>query len=339
MTERKLVWLEAMRGFAAIWVLLHHAEQSVSHFVGSLGEVPLISNGFLGVDFFFILSGFIIAYSSHRLAMNGGGLKTYFRARLVRIYVPYLPVGGGMFLLYLLLPGLSASERIPGLLTSITLAPSNSPPALAVAWTLVHEMIFYIAFSVFFLSRRLFWLLMLAWAAGISVTVYNGPGLSRFENYFLSPLNLYFLLGIGLFWLRRWTAPSYLVGLAALAGVMCVFVPALAPTPDRLMVGIGFGLLVMAAASPHAARLEVPRLAAMLGTASYAIYLIHGPIIGISVRAFRNADPWLALCFVSVIALLAGIAYWFFYERHALRAVKNFLADRKPPVPATVSHV
>ena len=72
----------------------------------------------------------------------------YFHARLIRIYVPYLPVGIGMYLVDMLLPGLSESDRSPGLLTSFTLLPSNSPPALSVAWTLVHELIFYGLFLI-----------------------------------------------------------------------------------------------------------------------------------------------------------------------------------------------
>lgn len=54
MADRKLVWLEVMRGLAAVWVLLHHAAQSINHFVSPLGDGALfIENGYLGVDFFF----------------------------------------------------------------------------------------------------------------------------------------------------------------------------------------------------------------------------------------------------------------------------------------------
>ena len=196
---RKMEWLEAMRGFAAIWVLLHHAKQSVDHFVGDMGARPLLGNGYLGVDFFFVLSGFIIAFASHRLASRGGGLREYAQARLMRIYIPYLPVGVGIFALYLVLPGLSEGGRAPGALTSFTLVPSNHPPALSVAWTLVHEMIFYAISALRFVHRGLFRGVFALWVTCILVVAAMDIELPLAARYFLSPLNLCFVLGVAVF--------------------------------------------------------------------------------------------------------------------------------------------
>ena len=196
---RKMEWLEAMRGFAAIWVLLHHAKQSVDHFVGDMGARPMLTNGYLGVDFFFVLSGFIIAFASHRLADRGGGIREYARARVMRIYIPYLPVGVAIFLLYLVLPSLSEGGRSPGALTSFTLVPSNSPPALSVAWTLVHEMIFYAIYALRFVHRALFRGVFALWVASILGVAAMDIEMPLAARYFLSPLNLCFVLGVLVF--------------------------------------------------------------------------------------------------------------------------------------------
>ena len=50
----KIEWLEVMRGLAALWVVLHHAKQSADHFFGPIGEVSIIANGNLGVNFFLL---------------------------------------------------------------------------------------------------------------------------------------------------------------------------------------------------------------------------------------------------------------------------------------------
>ncbi|GIW99734.1 MAG: hypothetical protein KatS3mg111_3067 [Pirellulaceae bacterium] len=98
MNRKRYEWLEVGRGIAAIWVVLHHCDQSFNAFMAAPGNRPsLLVNGYLGVDFFFILSGFIIAYSTQQLQSRGGGggggVKQYALSRITRIYIPYLPIG------------------------------------------------------------------------------------------------------------------------------------------------------------------------------------------------------------------------------------------------------
>jgi hypothetical protein len=333
MSDRKFEWLEVLRGFAALWVLLHHGLQSVNHFLQPHGHSPLVANGYLGVDFFFVLSGFIIAFSALRLSERGGGLPEYLQARLVRIYVPYLPVGVGMVVLYLMLPGLSEGGRTPSLLTSLTLLPTNSPPALSVAWTLVHEMVFYAVFSLWFLSRRLLWILMATWIASILFILANDVELTRFQRYFFSPLNLYFALGVGLMHLmQRITIGGGSALLLSVVGVFLVGYEAMDQKPDRLVVGIGFAFLVLAAASAAASSLNIWSWALKLGAASYAIYLVHNPVLSMAMRILKRVapgtSPWLGLLIIGSIALASGLLYWWLYERHALRWVRSRLAKR-----------
>ena len=53
---RRLPGLDALRGLAAAWVVLHHAA-----LVGAIPGSALLENGWLGVDLFFALSGFLLA--------------------------------------------------------------------------------------------------------------------------------------------------------------------------------------------------------------------------------------------------------------------------------------
>mgnify|MGYP001491162985 CR=1 FL=1 len=198
---------------------------------------------------------------------------------------------------------------------------------------LVHELIFYVIFSLWFVSRRFFWGVMAVWGGG-SVGVYVGEvEIDRFARYFLSPLNLYFLLGVGIFMLpRRVAVPAKLAMLAAIAGVGIVLMQAMTDAPARIWVAAGFGLIVMAAASPLGRSTGVWRGFLSLGAASYAIYLVHNPVLSIAVRAVRAASPgigpWTGLVVISVVALVAGLAYWRLYERPALRIVRQWLDTR-----------
>lgn len=324
---KKLEWLEAMRGIAALWVLLHHSILAVRGFVGPLPPTgfAMLANGFLGVDFFFVLSGFIIATSSYSLVQSGRGLREYASARAVRIYVPYLPVGVAMLLIYAALPGLSQEGRgSVSLLSSLTLLPSNSPPALSVAWTLIHEVLFYALFSVFFLSPRLLLALLIVWSGSIVAVGVAGIKLSPFANYFLSPLNLCFVVGVGIAWVTRRGVGNKLALVAGLTGIVVVVWQAASADPNRVLIAVGFAGLVTASRAPWPGSVSPGRFLMLLGAASYSVYLIHNPAISVLVRFARPiGEPVVCLLLIAVVALLSGVLYHLFYEKAALKLVRR----------------
>lgn len=333
--KTKLQWLEVMRGLAACWVLLHHADVSASFFLApTLFHNAVVENGYVGVDFFFVLSGFIIAFSSNRLRDTGRGWTDYMRARLLRIYVPYLPVGIAMVLLYLALPGLSQGDRHPGLLTSLTLLPSANPPALSVAWTLVHEMIFYMVFSLLFVSGRLLALALAAWALVIVLFAWGGVPLQPGWKYLLLPLNLCFLLGVLTYYATR-RGVSTLVALASLAFGLAVLASEAGHLgPNRWLLALAFASFIVAACSPWAQRRHPGKLLLILGAASYSIYLVHGPLLAILARAVSKLHPgypFVMVALMSLIALAAGLAYYYFCERPLLEFARRLLGRSESP--------
>jgi peptidoglycan/LPS O-acetylase OafA/YrhL len=326
----RLHWLEAMRALAACWVLCHHANQYVGYFFAPMGPVaPFLENGYLGVDFFFVLSGFIIALSSQRLRDSGRGAADYAGARLIRIYIPYLPIGVGMLALLLVFPSLSTLQRSPDVLTSLTLLPSADLPALTVAWTLVHEVLFYAVFGLYFISTRLLWSALAAWGTAIVVAWAAGYAPDLPLKYLLSPVNLCFLLGVGLYYLVRDGVGKGAALACGGLGILALLVEAWRPLPDRWFLTLGFAGLIVCASSPWAQRHQPGRWLMTAGAASYSIYLVHTPVLGVVVRLLArvhpDATPVMAFFLIVVPALLAGLAYYAFYERHALARARRCL--------------
>lgn len=331
-----------MRALAACWVLCHHANQYVGYFYAPMGIVaPLLENGYLGVDFFFVLSGFIIALSSQRLRDSGRDAADYAGARLIRIYVPYLPIGVGMLALLLLFPGLSTLQRSPGVLTSLTLLPSAELPALSVAWTLVHEMLFYALFGLYFISTRLLWAVLATWGTGIVVAWASGYAPELPLKYLLAPVNLCFLLGVGVYYLVRSGVGKGVALAGAAFGIAAVLAEAWRPEPERWLLALGFAGLIVCASSPWAQRRQPGRWLIVAGAASYSIYLVHTPVLGVLARslagALPDATPVAAFFLIAVPALLAGLAYYALYERHALVRARRWLdalrgASRRGPM-------
>lgn len=194
----KLGSLEVGRALAAMAVVAHHAGQASDAFTtqkfGNRFEV-----GALGVDFFFILSGFIIYHVHGRDARTWEAARKFVEKRLRRIYVPYLPVTIALIAAYTLFPELSHAGRDWSILTSLTLIPTGSPPALSVAWTLSFEIMFYCFFLILFCTRY-FWICVLAWTAAVVTVAWVGladrlapPTLQAF----LDPIVLEFIAGMG----------------------------------------------------------------------------------------------------------------------------------------------
>jgi peptidoglycan/LPS O-acetylase OafA/YrhL len=124
--KAKLGSLEVGRGIAALAVVMHHAGQASDAFTSS-DYGGLFHWGMYGVDFFFVLSGFIIYHVHQKDRLDASAAPSFLIKRLRRIYIPYLPVTIVLIAAYLALPGLSEGNREWGWFTSLTLLPSEAP--------------------------------------------------------------------------------------------------------------------------------------------------------------------------------------------------------------------
>jgi peptidoglycan/LPS O-acetylase OafA/YrhL len=95
--NHRFLFLDALRGIAALLIVLYHAPKY-------LGRALPHYSAFLAVDLFFVLSGFVIAFSYENRLLRGLSFRSFVAARLVRLYPVYLlgTVVGFVLLLYIL---------------------------------------------------------------------------------------------------------------------------------------------------------------------------------------------------------------------------------------------
>lgn len=284
-----LKYLQAARGFAALAVLLFHYSIMLEdeRFLGYRVLENYTGKGDLGVDFFFVLSGFIICAAHVQDIGRPGRLRAFIAKRVLRIYPLYLCVTVG--LMSLLAIGLGGVKQLPALpeewLLNLTLIRLDaSVPLLAPAWTLVHEMAFYVMFAGLILNRKIGFALMFAWVIlCLAHFVFPLPVERGLINTYLSGYNVLFFFGIASYILfSRFALDSGLaISLIGLSVVWLAVASHFAPpgwegTGYRIVFGVAFAVAIWALSSLERVRGGVvPAFLLLLGDASYSIYLTH----------------------------------------------------------------
>jgi exopolysaccharide production protein ExoZ len=280
-----LLNVQALRALAAFMVVCVHI-QALAVMAGVPPGVTEAGNA--GVDLFFVISGFIMVFTTGRKPM---GPATFFGARLRRIAPLYWSVTLAVFLVARLAPSLvqNTPTDVGRLLASILFLPELRPdgtmrPVVFVGWTLNFEMAFYVLFALGLFARRR-WLGVLGTVAALIAAVAWGQAARPAEpvlRFYTTPMALEFALGmlLGLAWPRLrpppWAVwPLVLAGVAAFALMLAG--PELWPGVDRLIAfGLPAGVIVAACLMLERQGWAIRwRWVKALGAASYAIYLSH----------------------------------------------------------------
>ncbi|MFF5288170.1 acyltransferase family protein [Paractinoplanes globisporus] len=235
----RLAWLDALRGYAALVVVLFHLSPSVIGTDRHLAIYRHFDAGKYGVLLFFLVSGYVIPMSLER----HGSLRRFWIGRLCRIYPAYLAAIAVVVLLssagWLAWSESMRHQTVTTALAHVTMMSDlvGVRGAVRVFWTLSYEMTFYLVVSGLFvwrLHRHSAW-----WAAGLGLTaLVFGAGLPND------------LLGAGS-GARRTTAAILvvLVGLSILAYLKDRLVPAAGAA--------GIALVLLPAVNGHATRESV----------------------------------------------------------------------------------
>ncbi|HEU4349130.1 MAG TPA: acyltransferase [Actinoplanes sp.] len=170
----RLGWLDALRGYAALVVVLFHLSPSLIGTDKHLAIFRVIDLGKYGVLLFFLVSGYVIPMSLER----HGSLRRFWIGRLFRIYPAYLAAVALVIVTTAAVPAVLRDETVSSVLGHATMLsdPLGLRGAVRPFWTLSYEMVFYLVAAGLFawrLHRR-----SALWAAALAVlAVLAGPAL------------------------------------------------------------------------------------------------------------------------------------------------------------------
>ncbi|SFS07897.1 Peptidoglycan/LPS O-acetylase OafA/YrhL, contains acyltransferase and SGNH-hydrolase domains [Dyella sp. OK004] len=311
--------LQYLRAFAAFCVVLCHASYYVMQSRGDDAMWQIFARaGTFGVVLFFAISGFLMA----ELATNTPPLK-FLAHRLIRIY----PIYWLCVFSVVAFSHLGGSPILPDLLSLLLVPGGTQAYVLGVEWTLPFELTFYlIVFAIITMRlRRLLPIIAIAWVALIEIFLWTKPGLQQGQfpfllNLPLSQFSLAFAAGL----LVPFMVGRGLIGpatpLIALAMLGCSeAMNGISSILSSVLMGLGCVLFVATAVNAgREGTLHPRRSLAALGDWSYALYLVHVPVIRALCSIIPTSIPIMTLWFAAIsvpiaVAVLFGkIDLWMY---------------------------
>lgn len=356
--------IQILRFIAAFLVVLHHTlppNVHPAHYANIPAWITEISvYGFAGVDIFFVISGFIMAETTRPMRPGAGTASSFVFRRFLRIYSGYWPA----FLLVLFLSvwlGIFNGPEISRW-KSFLLLPQEFY-LLNVSWTLTYELYFYLLIGAMLCFTRkqavpVFLALLASFVMIVAVQFNLGVYRSATprENNFLlnvfltSPLIIEFIVGFLLSeWIQRkprqsiaaWSIFTAIALCASIwaqkyGGFLGVGMAAFLYYPERVMLfgSASVGLVALAALLPSSGS-PLSRFFCRLGDASYALYLLHIPLMVILYGLLFPKIPgllWigggkLSLLVYLVSVVVCSLLYFKFIE-NPLHKISRKASDR-----------
>jgi peptidoglycan/LPS O-acetylase OafA/YrhL len=320
------------------------------HFSTEL-KLHVLHMAYLAVDFFFLLSGFVIAHAYEKRLASDLGFKTFAVQRVIRLYPMYI-----MGLLLALIPTILASEiglphqsRIPltiSFLFGMLFLPTPSGvwphahqvfPINGPAWSLSTEMginLVYAAVLKYLSDKHLIALAIISAMLLVSSQyLYNGLGGDTYSDYLSGWIRVTFAFPAGVLlyriFERRRSRPA-LRGAFPLSALLLISIFALRTYSLILMIlaiFIVFPTVIWICADVQLGKMS-NRVSRWLGEVSYPLYIIHIPILSLISAVDhwmygQGAHPYLKLTIYALLTLATARALNVFFDlpiRARLRA-------------------
>jgi peptidoglycan/LPS O-acetylase OafA/YrhL len=301
--------LTSLRGIAALTVLIFHV-------------IPDF-RGYLAVDLFFLLSGFVLTHVYREIELTRQSYFHFLKARLARIYPVHLMI------LIVLLPMLDTRPDFSsgGLLSSLLLmqSPWHSICWNYASWSISAEWHSYLLFPILVINYRTrsnnVLLVTLAGCAGVVGVTGSILGSGNISNTilvllrclpeFISGIILYLLLQRGC--LPKWISHDIILYLSAAMLLLFEWTY----VPDGLMVCI-LGIILLTSATNQGRSVAVLNCQAFayLGNISYSLYMVQMTValvlmlhLEISASSIPYKVLFVSLCFLSAAIISPTIEY------------------------------
>lgn len=320
----RIEYVDGLRAVAVLLVVMFHAAK----WDGSLGRGPLehiFYEGAHGVDLFFVLSGFCLAYPTLRKIRagepTGFDIARYWAHRLTRILPPFyvalvLLASGGAVLTHFALstpaPAWVAPTSLVDVLRQMLFLDSAGSWTNGSFWSLAVEFRWYFFFPfalwLWVRSPRAFLVTAVASLAAYHFTLLKAWDFATLPAFMLGIVAAD--LGLRRLASWRWALPALLVCIGA-SVVMEPRVPeAFAYQPQTGWQLASFFFVATVSSVPALRAILAVRPLVAVGLASYSVYLMHEPVI-----AWIESNATVGPIVAAIAAIAIGMSLWVLFER------------------------
>lgn len=329
--------IQLLRAIAAILVVMHHAYPHYEAMGTTYTWLEYLSSwGFVGVDIFFVISGFIMAHTTFNKPRGLKSAGTFIKNRLIRVYLGYWPF---FFMMVVILIVTNRLEPKDLLGSFLLYNPDMFQLILPVSWSLTYELYFYLLFLItfFFTLKQLnyyvplfiFILLMLV----LSSTYKNYLPLS----FFYSPFILEFFMGVILYMFQRKLMNMWILLASIVLMLVAFYFGVEYETKNGLNRIFTFGssaffFVLVVLILEHKNIYQKSGVLHQLGDASYTLYLSHLIFLELfsltGLRSLFTTEgvllPLIGFCFIISINIIFSLYYYKFIEKPQYKKFRNF---------------
>jgi exopolysaccharide production protein ExoZ len=309
--------------------------------------------GGMGVDLFFVISGFVLYLSTR----DSTTWKQYLINRVSRVVPTYWIMTSLLVFIVIFLPNAirTAQFTVPHFLLSLAFFPHWEPgsstrifPIYAIGWTLMYEWYFYISFMLFMSIKKH---LLLKFFVFLLTVIVGANLILKFNHdfalvtFFSFPIILEFFLGVVIahLYIEKKVSlglPAQVL-LALSAVLLFVFMLGYHKQFGRVVcAGIPAAILVFSLVGMDArGKIREVRLFSLVGDASYSLYLIHPFVYGAirlayNKKYFENVPLFIVYFFSLFLVITVAVVFYRFVEVPLCASLKTALkrSFEKQPV-------
>jgi len=298
--KNKIYNIQALRGIAVLFVVLYHIIAIETKYNPSyIVMFDFFKIGNIGVDIFFIISGFIMVTVTKNYFKDRNKFYKFMYLRFTRIYPLY------WFYTILLLPILfvkpewinSSQDGNVNILSSILLFPTETLPLIMVGWSLIHEIYFYIIFGLFLLliDRSKLIKYVFIWLLIIIISNIFSDYSSPLIKLIINPLTVEFMAGVllGIYYLNNSHNIRFSKVLLFISFLSLLFISYLHESIEiqgwnRIIIfGMPSFLIILFSIEVEKQGFIFNKYLILIGDASYSIYLSHLLTLNVVAKVFN----------------------------------------------------